>query len=415
MQKYILSDDSGWFRKSITNYSYWGWSSKNGDCYSTGDKKDLMNEGSSSRIYSFNIYLTEDIILYHRTYKKMFLIIADRLPIVNIVYMFFSFLAKIFKISSGNKKLTELLFENLKEKPNQISKIDHEPFNVLKIKPKSVKKFSSIKKNFSNNNLPLQNGNSNANMLSKNNNLGNSTNNNILDVSSYYLHLSPQNNSKQNFFFETRKRSVEQKPKNKFSKKLKIEKNNLSNILSNNSYRNHINLNYYPKGLHNNNISININNNVGNSEMNKSEGITPKHQSSKLNIKKKTNNEGIILTPKNKRIINIKSKTKYIKMKLFPYKYYLCSIFIKNVGNYKKSIFFTKKFINVYNFICQLFDISSYLILQREFQIIKNALVRGKYREIIEKRQKINVNDHSFYTDIKECLDYQRFSILARV
>ena len=102
-------------------------------------------------------------------------------------------------------------------------------------------------------------------------------------------------------------------------------------------------------------------------------------------------------------------------MKLFPYKYYLCSIFIKNVGNYKKSIFFTKKFINVYNFICQLFDISSYLILQREFQIIKNALVRGKYREIIEKRQKINVNDHSFYTDIKECLDYQRFSILARV
>ena len=183
-----------------------------------------MNEGSSSRIYSFNIYLTEDIILYHRTYKKMFLIIADRLPIVNIVYMFFSFLAKIFKISSGNKKLTELLFENLKEKPNQISKIDHEPFNVLKIKQKSVKKFSSIKKNFINNNLSLKNGNSNTNMLFKNNNLCNSTNNNILDVSSYYLHLSPKNNSNK-IFFETLKRSVEQKPKNKFSKKLKIENN----------------------------------------------------------------------------------------------------------------------------------------------------------------------------------------------
>ena len=120
--------------------------------------------------------------------------------------------------------MTELLFENLKEKPNQISKIDHEPFNVLKIKQKSVKKFSSIKKNFINNNLSLKNGNSNTNMLFKNNNLCNSTNNNILDVSSYYLHLSPKNNSNK-IFFETLKRSVEQKPKNKFSKKLKIENN----------------------------------------------------------------------------------------------------------------------------------------------------------------------------------------------
>ena len=62
-----------------------------------------------------------------------------------------------------------------------------------------------------------------------------------------------------------------------------------------------------------------------------------------------------------------------------------------------------------------MFDISSYLILQREFQIIKNTLGRGKYRAIIENREKINVNDHSFYTDMKECLDYQRFSILGRV
>ena len=78
-------------------------------------------------------------------------------------------------------------------------------------------------------------------------------------------------------------------------------------------------------------------------------------------------------------------------------------------------MFFTKKFINVYNFICQLFDISSYLILQREFQIIKNTIGRGKYRALIENRQKINVNDHSFHSDMKECLDFQRFSILGRV
>ena len=54
----------------------------------------------------------------------MFLIIADRLPIVNVVCIIFSIIAKIFKISSGTKKLTELLFENLKEKKlNQIKQI----------------------------------------------------------------------------------------------------------------------------------------------------------------------------------------------------------------------------------------------------------------------------------------------------
>jgi hypothetical protein len=87
-----------------------------GDSYSTRDERDLMNEGSTSRLYSFNIYLNSDIIYYNRSYKKLLLIIADGLPIVNVIIIFFKTLAKIFKISSGNKKMTELLFENLKEK-----------------------------------------------------------------------------------------------------------------------------------------------------------------------------------------------------------------------------------------------------------------------------------------------------------
>ena len=113
--------------------------------------------------------------------------------------------------------------------------------------------------------------------------------------------------------------------------------------------------------------------------------------------------------------INIKTNTYYIQKKLFPYKYYLCSIFIKNIELRDKSFFFTKKFIVVFNFIRQLFDISSYLILQREFQIMKNTMMMGKYRDILENRTKINVNEHSFNNDIKECLDFQKFSILGRV
>ncbi len=417
LQKYILSNDDGWFAKKIENFSYWGCSSISGDSYTTGDKRDLINEGSSSRLYSFNIYLTGDIIIYNRSYKKMFLIIADRLPIVNVVCIIFSIIAKIFKISSGTKKLTELLFENLKEKKtksNKTNKINNEPFNILKIKGKSshqsIKKFTSIKKNYSNKDLPHLN-NTNNNNLNKSN-FGNTTNNNINDVSSSFVRLSPQHRKKQ--IFDKRKNSVDSRIGNiQFFKKSKNIKNNLSNIISNDSFNNNINVDYYPVGVNNNNININIHNNMRNFDNNKSEDFSPINQSSKLNIKKKHKNEVSKIFSTNK--FKKKKSKKFVKVKLFPYKFYLCSIFIKNVELQKKSKFFTKKFINVYNFICQLFDVSSYLILQREFQIIKNTLGKGKYRAIIENREKINVNDHSFYTDMKECLDYKRFSILGRV
>jgi hypothetical protein len=430
LQKYILIDDDGWLGKSITNYSYWGYSSLSGDSYTTGEEKDLMNEGSSSRLYSFNIYLNADIICYNRYYKKMFIIIADRLPIVNIICVFFSLVAKVFKISSGNKKLTELLFENLKEKPNIHNKINNEQFNILKTKAKSnhisIKKLG-VETNLSNNNLSLINNINNINNNINNNiekiiNAGNTTNNNINvnDVSSSFIHLSPQHIASKRIsnvvHLEKRKSSLDSKNgKSKFYKKAKKNKNNFSNIISNNSFNNNFNLNYGPVGVNNNNININIHNNLRNYDSNKSEDISSKHQSSKLNIKKRMLSEGkSIIQNNNKRQVT-KTKKKYVKVNLFPYKYYLFSIFIKNFNIKKKSIFFTKKFLDVYNFICQLFDISSYLILQREFQIIKNTLMRGKIRALIENRQKINVNDHSFYNDMKECLDYQKFSILGRV
>ena len=112
---------------------------------------------------------------------------------------------------------------------------------------------------------------------------------------------------------------------------------------------------------------------------------------------------------------NIKAKTYYLKKQLFPYKFYLFSIFKNNIDASKKSFFFTRKFIVVYNFICQLFDISSYLILQREFQTMKNTVIEEKHRDIIEKGQKINVSSTSFNVNMKECLDGKKLSIFGRI
>ena len=123
LQKYQLKDDNGWIVKNEKIYNYLGYVSLSGDSYSTGDKKDLMNEGSSSRLYSFNIYVNSDVVYYSRNYKNLFLIISDGFPNVSIIIIMFRMIAKIFKISSGNQKLTELLFENLQERPNSLKDI----------------------------------------------------------------------------------------------------------------------------------------------------------------------------------------------------------------------------------------------------------------------------------------------------
>ena len=87
------------------------------------------------------------------------------------------------------------------------------------------------------------------------------------------------------------------------------------------------------------------------------------------------------MNKKSKRNEKKKKKEKYfVKQELFSYKYYILSIFIKNINykNNQKSICFPKKFLNVYNFICQILDISSYLKLQKEFQTINEKHKKGK-------------------------------------
>ena len=77
-----------------------------------------------------------------------------------------------------------------------------------------------------------------------------------------------------------------------------------------------------------------------------------------------------------------KTKTTNTETTLFPYRYYLFYIFIKKIDISNNSIFYTKKFVNVYNFICRLLDISSYLIIQKEVEIIKNDVLLDKYKEL---------------------------------
>ena len=393
LQKHILIDDGGWFLKDIHSKKLWGSSSLAGDSYSNGNRRDFMNEGSTSRFYSFNIYLESDVIYYNRSYKKIYLIIANGLPLFSIIYNFFKFIAKILKISSGNKRLTELLFENLKEKRTFFQK---RIFPSDKSLQKSKKTLGNNDNNNKVNNNEVNNNTYNNNNKVINNEVNNNTNNNsnLLLLQNLNDCASFQDiNQKNNLFDNSRMHSIP------IEKKKPIVARNVKTQ-----------------------INTNINNNknyINNLEEIQENDLERKSNSSSFNdindLHKKFSNHNIEPRENHNRIINVKAKTHYIKKQLFPYKYYLFSIFIKNIKISKGTFFFTQKFIIVYNFICQLFDISSYLILQREFQTMKNTVIEEEQRHIIEKGQKINVAANTFSINMKECLDGKKLSIFGKL
>ena len=106
------------------------------------------------------------------------------------------------------------------------------------------------------------------------------------------------------------------------------------------------------------------------------------------------------------------SNNNFIKQELFPYRYYLCSIFIKNLKA-KENAFFSSRFAKIYAFLCQLFDITTYLLLQREFNALKK-IYNEKYINLIDKNKKININSKSFIQNINDCIEEQEFYILAQ-
>ena len=355
LQQYILKDDQGFITTNIKSYSYWGISSLNGDSYSIGNKRDLMNEGSTSRFYSFNIYIKNEIVYYNRSYKKLFLIIANGLPIVNIIINCFKCFVKVIKISSGNRKLTELLFENLKERKT---------FFKLKNK-ESKKKLDDLNIN----NSTLKGNNTNYQSDNSIFQLKNQNNINLLE-----------NKVAQNF-----------------------EKFSIDKVKIKSKFRSDNKLIIFNKDSNKDNTKVNPNFMENDTSLNL--------PFSDLISK----NENKDLKDLDRQLLKTIFRTHYIKKSLFPFKYYLCSIFIKNFDPNKNYCFLSKKFIVVYDFICQLYDISSYLILQREFQIMKNSVLEKEQRNILEKSQKVNVSDRSFQYEMNECLNKKKLSILGKI
>ena len=72
-----------------------------------------------------------------------------------------------------------------------------------------------------------------------------------------------------------------------------------------------------------------------------------------------------------------------------------------------------KKFVKANLFINQLMDVSSYIILQREFQVLKKKILSKEKFNLVEKNKKININSKTFIREVNECLEKKKFNILA--
>ena len=319
LQENVLTDDSGWILKKELNKSYWGLNTKEGDSYSLGNDKDLMNEGSNSRAYSFNLYLEPGIIHYKRYYKKIYTIFSDFFSVAYIFFIIMKNISKLFKEVENNKKIIELLFENLKEKQ---------------------------KPNIIEGNLP-----------------------------NLQLQSNSDKNRKLSFIPLINKKNDYNLKKHKFSMVLQYlrNKNNVGNST--------LSLN---KDFLNNNEN-NINNSFSNEQK--------KANTSNLNLIKNDNyvlNSKIIKSKKEqKNIVSMKPKEKLIKGRIFPYSYYLCSVFIKNLNSTKGNYFFSSKFAKIYTFLCHLFDLTTYLSLQREFNNFKKLFSDNNIKET---KNRININ-----------------------
>ena len=169
LQEHVIRDDKSLFYAKPKNLSYWGVSSIFGDDYSNFGKKDIINVGTSSRVFSIDIYIDTEITYSTRQFKKIFTLLMETLPILTVIYSIFKKITKVFKESSTCKKVTESLFEKLKYKEDKflihlkknINDLNCNSFSNIQLnKVKSSQNNDShLKINYSNNLLNIRRSN----------------------------------------------------------------------------------------------------------------------------------------------------------------------------------------------------------------------------------------------------------------
>ena len=329
IQENILHDDMGLIGINSKNTSCWGISTIYGDTYFWTENQDPLVKSNSSVLFSLDIYLDPGYIYYTRAYKKIFDIISNIFPIINVLLIVFNRFTVWVKSAFAKQSIVEILFENSK---------------IFKNKNK----------------LFL--------------NIENTINKNMKPRNTIYINKRPK-------FEDTLKL-----PKDKCIPK-KI--NSINNMKDSHSY-NKDSIKYIIKKASDNykdESHLDLFNSLSLKKANKMKEI---NGNSHHNKEEKINyNEEDFISRKEKR-------------NLFPLFYFFLDIFIGKLDKPRSFCCLNKKYLIVYNFMGRLFDISSYVLLFKYFNIYKTVFMQElKSLNLNKFDKKININNNEMMENIE--------------
>ena len=374
IQQYILSDDKSLIFNNDINSSFWGYISSDFDITEISDP---FIQSSSSTLFSLNIFLDQGKEYYFRRYNKIITIIADAFPLFNALFFVFNSSTYMIKTIMTEKYLSEVFFERIEERPHKII--------VNNNKRKSEGMFLSNKLNKIENKI-------NWKLNNKNDNNYTETNNEII-----------KSNTNDSNYMNIKKNNLESI--NNMKKKIPSS-NDLNNNSSyfqlinpkiNNFFVDFRNQNYLMSENHRVNHSFNKKSKFANSHLNNlNNTLQTKRDENNLDKIRGINNSYSHIF-KNKGLNNSAIITRFnLKTSLFSMKDYIYSYFIKAVRTEYR--FLSKEFSIIFNFLSNVYDISSYLQLYKQFHILSGYLL--DHVADIDINNKININNQILFKQI---------------
>ena len=356
IQEHVLSDDINLIKTCHKNTSFWGTRTIYGDDYFLSSSYDPLIKNKLSQIFTMEIYLDYGLVYYTRTYNKIIVILSNVFPLFRIVLYFINVFTKYIKMSFTRRDLAELIF----------------------VAQKSFK-IKNLKKNFN-----------------KNKKIKNLKNISLLDNSENEM------NKKIKFLPVINNKLVN-------IKKYQLNKKNISLISNiNNSQINNDNISH---NNYNNKLSISLIN----------ENIKEKEKEiSLINLKK-----NFLATKESLRLKdsfnnnNNKENKLWKKKYIFPIQYFFLNFFFDKLINPQKFFNLSKNYIIVHNFMCQIYDISTHILLFKQFNILNNFLLNIINKEkgycISHSFKKININDNILIEKLNKDLKSKKSILFSNV
>ena len=125
------------------------------------------------------------------------------------------------------------------------------------------------------------------------------------------------------------------------------------------------------------------------------------------NNNKKTQNKAIEF----KKSLN---NNNFYKKKLFPIYFYFMDVIFDRLIQPKKFLCISEKYLIVYNFMNQLYDISTYILLYKQFQLFKISLYR-KQSQIINEYFKMNIQNNELMKNLDNVLRFRKFPVFSDI